>query len=86
MNKPSFSFNLVDVFDADGNVSYQIFTEDGDLVYDVAGDYMLATKLWLDRLSQSEREIWEDYLLECEVAEECNEEARAERVFQGAEL
>lgn len=61
MNKPSFSFNLVEVYDADGNVSYQIFTEDGDLVYDVAGGYMLATKLWLDRLSQSEREIWEDY-------------------------
>ena len=86
MGKPSFSFDLVDVFDADGNVSYQIFTEDGDLVYDVAGDYMLATKLWLDRLSQSEREIWEDYLLECKVANECDEEAQSERTFHCADV
>lgn len=85
MSKPSFSFNLVDVIGADGSVSYQIFTEAGDLVYDVASDYVLATKLWLGRLSQSERDVWEDYLLECKVANECVEEAQTERTFHCAD-
>lgn len=78
MIKPELSYNFVQVCKEVGDfveVTYRITNEYNETIQEFAEDEgEHAYKTWWMYLTEEEKELWNDYELECEVAAECAQE------------
>lgn len=85
--KPQLSYNLIQVCWPEGDdivVIYRITNEDNETLDTFAEDQAFeAQKLWWSYLTDDERQLWDDYQVECEVEDECQQQDSWERICLG---
>lgn len=85
--KPTLSYNLNQVCKYVGDdmeVTYMITNEDNEEINTFSEDDAIeAQRLWWSYLTDDERRQWDDYQVECEVADECEQHDNWERICLG---
>lgn len=85
--KPQLSYNLIQVCWPEGDdtiVTYMITNEDNETLDTFPEDEAIeAQRLWWSYLTDDERQLWDEYQMECEVAHECEEQDKWERINLG---
>jgi hypothetical protein len=85
--KPILSYNLNQVCKYVGDemeVIYMITNEDNETLDTFAEDQAFeAQRLWWSYLTDDERQLWDDYQVEYEVEDECQQQDSWERICLG---
>lgn len=83
--RPELDYNLIQSCQYRGDdleVFYQIINRDNEPLHTFTEEQRLAAhQLWWNSLSPEDRKAWQDYELECQVADECAEQDRWERMI-----